>query len=61
MRIYLLDQKSMVNETSLVSFEFFLPVSADDLYSHAGHQRCRKVLSTWVKLPYSSEKKSYFI
>jgi len=34
---------------------FFSPVSAVDLCSHASYQRCGKVLSTWVKIPYSSE------
>jgi len=37
-------------------FSVFLPVSIDDLCSHASYQRCGKVLLTWVKLPYSSEK-----
>ena len=35
----------------------FLPVSVDDLRSHARYQLCGKVLSTYVKLHYSSEKK----
>jgi len=55
------DQKSMVNKTSLVSFEFSLPGSVDDLCSHASYQRCGKVLSTWVKLSYSSEQMLIYI
>jgi len=40
-------------------FWVFLPVFVDDLCSHASYQRCGKVLSTWVKVPYSCEKKLY--
>jgi len=41
-----------LNVTGFV--EFFLPVSVDDLCWLASYQRCENVLSTWVKLSYSS-------
>jgi len=47
--------KGQQNLTGFV--ELFSLVSADDLCSHASYQRCGKVLSTWVKLPYASEKR----
>jgi len=39
-----------------VFIENFLPVSVDDLCLHACYEHCGNVLSTWVKLPYSSAK-----
>jgi len=46
----------MLNETSLVSLCFFNQCLVDHAW-HASYQCCGNVLSTWIKVPYSSEKK----
>ena len=47
-------------QKNLTSFIWvFLPLFVVDLCWHDNYQRCGKVLSTWIKLPYSSEKSEF--